>query len=447
MRGLGACLLLAALASCTGENGTIGITVVGAPDSEILPNIERIRATFTNPVKTFEGTRGSDGSLDLSIELLADSRVGDIIVEGYNASDALIAVGRAGPLPLNAINAEIVVYMAPPLSVAEAPVVLDPPRSLPGSAAASFGVLLAGGLGADGPIATVDVYSTYLHSMQSGLDMPAPVSDSAVVAGDRGFVYMVGGSNEAGEAVADSYAFDTTIAPSGRYRELVVAEENARSGASTAIVGEELFIVSGNPGLLLDGFSGTARALLNGEDLDGPAVTLFSENNLQVVFAGSGVSEGAAIYEAGQIRRLGAPDELLMREKHRGVSLPSNEALFLGGSIGGEAVVSAVLYKPLSGSFQPINLLVTPRNNPAVAVTDRYLVVVGGEDDDGNPVAEVEIFDVNTLEPVATGLLQVPRKNTSAQPLVNGQVLIAGGEDADGNPVGIMELFTPDELP
>lgn len=433
------------LAACSGEDGTIAITVVGAPGSELLPRIERIRATFTNPEHSFEGTRGGDNSLDLSIDLEADQRSGDLIVEGFDQADTLIAVGRVGPLPLNAIDADIVVYMGPPLGLAEAPVLLDPPRSHLGSTAASFGVLMAGGVGPEGTLADVDVYSTYLHSMQDGLDMPKPVSDPALIAGSSGFVYMIGGSDAAGQATADSFAFDTTVAPTGSYRALVIAEEHARTDANATIVGEELFLISGNPGLLLDGFTGTARALVNAEDLDGPAVTLFSNNNLQVVFAGKGVSGGGAIYQQGGIQVVGTPDDLTTRENHRGVQLPTNEALFLGGSISGVAVATAVLYKPLSGSFQSVDLLATPRNNPAVAVTDRYLVVVGGEADDGQPVPDVEVFDVNTLAPVAIVPLQVPRKNTSAQPLVNGQVLIAGGEDSEGNAIGVLELFTPDE--
>ncbi len=431
----------AGLGACSGQEGTIGITIVGAPDSDVLPQIDRIVATLQSPARTFEGTRDSDNRLSLSIELKADGSSGDLIVEGFSADNTLIAVGRVGPLPLSAIDADIAVYMAAPLSVEAAPAQLDPPRSHLGSAVATGGALFVGGLGPEGALADIDGYSTYLHSLQAGLDMPTPVSDPAVMTGSSGFIYILGGRDAEGQPRAESYSFN----PSGIYQTLLVSDENARSGVGMTVVGQDLFVVSGDPGLLLDGFSGTARPLLNGEELDGPPVTLLSDTNLQVIFAGSGVSGGGAIYENGQIQRVGAPDELLLRSGHRGIGLPTNEALYVGGALAGVATTTAVLFKPLTGSFQTIELLATPRRNPALAITSRYLLVVGGEADDGQPIGDVEVFDASTLDLIAVIPLQVPRKNTSAQPLGNGQVLIAGGQDASGAPIGILELFTPDE--
>jgi hypothetical protein len=436
------CVALASsLGACGGQEGTIGITIVGAPNSDVLPQIQRIEATLLNPLRTFEGTRGSDNQLNLSIELRADGSSGDLVVEGFDSDDALIAVGRVGPLPLSAINEDIAVYMAAPMSLAEAPVQLDPPRSHLGTTIAVGGVLFVGGIGPEGPIADFDGYSTFLHATRSFLDMPSPVSDPAVISGSSGSVYILGGNDAAGLPRAESYAYD----PKGFYQSLVVSDESARAGVGMTVVGTDLFVASGNPGLLVDGFSGTARPLLNGEGLDGPPITLFSDTNLQVLFAGSGVDDGGAIYEDGQIRRVGTPDELLLRDRHRGIALPTNEALYVGGSIAGVATTTAVLFKPLTGSFQTIELLATPRNNPAIAITGRHLLVVGGEADDGQPVGDVEIFDATTLDPIAVVPLQVPRKNTSAQPLRNGQVLIAGGQDASGAPTGVLELFTPEE--
>jgi hypothetical protein len=38
----------------------------------------------------------------------------------------------------------------------------------------------------------------------------------------------------------------------------------------------------------------------------------------------------------------------------------------------------------------------------------------------------------------------VPRTGASATALPNGQILIAGGTDAGGAPIATLELFTPD---
>lgn len=435
---------LALLASCGGEEGTIVIRVIGAPDSELLPQIDRLRATLSSPDKVFEGVRDSEGKLSLAIDLDADGRNAQLVVEGFDASDGLIAVGRVGPLPLGAIDANITVYLGPPLGLAEAPVSLSAPRSSMGSTAASFGVLFAGGRDAEGAVAKVEVYNTYLHSMQAGADMPVPLSDVSLAPGSTGFIYMIGGSDSEGLVSAESFAFDTTRPPAGTYRDLVMAEEHARSGASIATVGQDLYLVAGDPGLLLDGFQGTARALQDAEALTGQAVTVASGSNVQVIFAGADVDQGAALYELTQIQRISPPAELLRRQ-HRGLLLPTNEALFLGGAVDDVAVTSAVLYKPSSATFQVIDLLATPRRNPAVAITERYLVVAGGESDSGEAIGDIEVFDALTLDPVAVVPMLVARKNASAEPLSNGQVLIGGGIDQQGQPTAILELFTPDE--
>ena len=84
-----------------------------------------------------------------------------------------------------------------------------------------------------------------------------------------------------------------------------------------------------------------------------------------------------------------------------------------------------------------------------IAATAGYLVVAGGRDASGAIVPDVEVFDVETLERVATLPMLVPRAGATARPLPNQQVLIAGGVDASGAPVATIELFTPTppELP
>ena len=438
--------------ACGGEEGTISVGIVAAPGSELLPRIDRIRGTFSNGGKTFEAERDSDGTLKVGIDFKADGRSGDLIVEGFDRSGIRIAVGRVGPLPLAAIDANVSVYLAQPQSIAEAPVSLDVPRSHIGGTEASFGALLAGGLGADGPVTDVDIYSTYLHQLQSGLPMPEARSNVAVVAGGVGFVYMLGGDDADGEARSESYAFDITVPPSGSYRPLVISAENARSGVTTAIVGQELYLVSGDPVLLLDGIAGTARPLVDGAGLDGPAATVVGDNRLQVVFGGAGVVDpelggvGAAVYETDHATHLEAPPEMI-RTQHRALTLPTAQVLFLGGAIDEVATTSAVLYSIATGGFEVIDLLATGRRNPAVALTNRYLVVVGGEDDTGAAIGDAELFDAFTLERVAIIPLLVPRKNAVAHALNNGQVLIAGGQDQDGAPIGLLSLFTPDETP
>jgi hypothetical protein len=71
----------------------------------------------------------------------------------------------------------------------------------------------------------------------------------------------------------------------------------------------------------------------------------------------------------------------------------------------------------------------------AAAATRRHLVIALG--------SAVEIDDVTTLGPVASATLAVPRTGASAIALPNDQVMIAGGLDGSGAPVAAIDLFTP----
>jgi hypothetical protein len=78
----------------------------------------------------------------------------------------------------------------------------------------------------------------------------------------------------------------------------------------------------------------------------------------------------------------------------------------------------------------------------AAAATARHLVIAGGTTSTGVD-DRVDIFDAVTLAPVTTATLSVPRTGAVAVALPNDQVLIAGGVDAAGAPIATLELFTP----
>ena len=77
--------------------------------------------------------------------------------------------------------------------------------------------------------------------------------------------------------------------------------------------------------------------------------------------------------------------------------------------------------------------LVTPRANPTVTATDRHVVIAGGVDAAGTPLADAEVLELPSFAHVAT----IPFTATAphATPLPNNQVLI---DDA-----GALHLFTP----
>lgn len=439
-----AALYVACLLGCSGQSGTIVIDVLEPPDSGLLARVSRVRATFSNPERVLEVERDAEGELALELELEADGSIGSLRLEGFDEGDALIAVGRTGPLPLSAIDAELAVFMAPPLSVEPSSAELDPPRFDFGAQELSYGAVLVGGRDAAGAVADLDVFSTYLHQFQAGAELPEPLSEPMVMAGSNATVYIVGGRNQDDEPVARGYGFQTSASPAGAYYPLLVGDEVAQAGKAVAPIGRELYFIAGTPALLVDGYQSRVTAVSSDLALEGQAAPVVMDDRIQVFVAGENVASGAALYGIEAITPLEGPAELL-RSEHDALLLPSGTVLVLGGSIDGLVTRSAVRFSPDEQDFEVFDLLQTPRRNPGVALTNSYLIVAGGADEAGLPIADVEIFDVETLSLRATLPLHVPRIDPHALWLSNGQVMIVGGRDADGNPIATVEIFTSDE--
>jgi hypothetical protein len=83
--------------------------------------------------------------------------------------------------------------------------------------------------------------------------------------------------------------------------------------------------------------------------------------------------------------------------------------------------------------------LSTPRIRPAVATTPRHVVVAGGTDASGAPIATADVLDARTLARLAT-LPILARTGGFAIALPNDQVLLGGGAPA----AAALELFTPE---
>jgi len=130
VRGLGRALTLA-LCACTGTTGTVKLDLATAPGSRVLDAVDKLRLTITNPHQVIEAGRTAAG-FDLALDLDASGVSGLVIVEGFDAAGSLVACGQSPRFPLAAINAHIVIYMAPPRSIGLAPYGRNEPRISPG---------------------------------------------------------------------------------------------------------------------------------------------------------------------------------------------------------------------------------------------------------------------------------------------------------------------------
>jgi len=447
-RAAAVAVALALVPGCGGEVGTIQVSLVTAPASDLLERIQRVRAVLSEPYTVIEAERDASGALHIDFEVTAQNAPALVTVEGFDAADQRIALALSAPLPLAAVDFDIALYVAPPLSFAEAPVALESARSEIGAALLPYGAILMGGRDAGGdPIADVVVYNVYDHSLQEGLPLPEARASATVVSGESDLVYVFGGLDQTGGPNADGWSFNTALAPAGAYVALTSDGDLARAGAAGVFVASERFLITGTPAVQVDGLTGQVSAWPGAPPMEeGAAARLLGTGDVtMVLIAGSGVGENGAVSTTGDAySELDAPAEV-RRTGHAVVALPDGRGLVVGGTLeSGERARSAVAFDPGDGQFSVHDdFLTAARPEAAIAASQEYVLVAGGVDPDGAVRDDAELFDVTSLEPVATLPLVAPRRGASALVLANGQVLIAGGIGPDGAPVAVLELFTP----
>jgi hypothetical protein len=424
-------LLCVALAACSGETGTLSVTLTTAPGSTLLDPVQTLRMTITNPLRVETAERTASG-FELSLELPATGEVTAITVEGLDGGGNLIANGASPKFPVGALDGRIVIYMAPPLSVGAAPQQLAVPRSEMAVAALPYGALFAGGRLASGaPSASVTVYNAFDHGQLEGMPMPAARAGVAMFVGAGNVAYMFGGADEAGAATASLWSFDTTAPPAGMYGDFGVKDGFARANQLMLPIGNEHYLITGAPiaELVIDG---TMLAREELPALPSAAVTVVGNDGMAATIA-VGI-EGVVRYRGGTFTALSIPPA--ERAGAAVVALPGGKVLVVCGT------TEAIRIDAASGSAESFPAIPTvAKTGCAAAATSRHLIIAGG--DASGVDATVEIYDAATLALVATTQLVVPRKNAIALALPNDQILITGGVDASGAPIGTLELFTP----
>src|SRR5262249_36345323 len=104
-----------------------------------------------------------------------------------------------------------------------------------------------------------------------------------------------------------------------------------------------------------------------------------------------------------------------------------------------KVLASAELYDPSTGTFISTGEMATPRTAYTGTFTllpDGKVLAAGGRGDDGQALANAELYDPNTGRVVGDGNMTTPRAWHTATLLNNGKVLIAGGDST-------AELYDP----
>lgn len=422
MRRALAALAAALLAGCPSDDvGTIQLGITTAPSSPVMDAVAQLRLTFlvgattARPLATIDRT---DRGFDLSLDLDATGEAGTLVVEGFDAAGALVATGASPPFPISAIDARIAIYMAPPMSVALAPVALAPARAKSSATALGYGAAIAGGVDAAGaPVTAIQVYNAFDHSLVSGLPLPAARTAALAALASNNGVYLFGGTDAAGAATGTLWHFDTTVAPSGRFTELGDFPQFARSGGTAIALGDGRFLLPGAPALQLQG-----------NMLAEPA-------GIPPLASGASVTAGGAavailVETTGALHRLrGTTVEPLGASRKGAVATPI--AAGKVALLGGEATpADAFIVDAASGEGTAIpGALAAAYTSIAAAATPRFVVVAGAT---SSTETGIDVLDATTLERRYT--TAIPDAISAAIALPNEQVLLVGSA---------LHLFTP----
>jgi RHS repeat-associated protein len=136
------------------------------------------------------------------------------------------------------------------------------------------------------------------------------------------------------------------------------------------------------------------------------------------------------------------------RSGHTATVLPDGTVLVLGGWNGeGRVETRAEVFDPMTQRFteRPGLEKLARADHSATLLTDGLLLVAGGAVAEHEARSDAMFWDSFSQEAgvVQGAALERPRRQHSAVLLPKGGVLIHGGRDADGNPVAEAEIFDP----
>ncbi|RKG54892.1 kelch-like protein [Corallococcus sp. AB011P] len=139
------------------------------------------------------------------------------------------------------------------------------------------------------------------------------------------------------------------------------------------------------------------------------------------------------------------------RTQHTATLLPDGRVLVTGGQLVANSttnsLASAELYDPETGTWTVAASMGAARDyHYALLLETGRVLVLGGEQWLGGnrtKLASAELYDVATNKWLPTGSLTIPRYFAAASLLPSGQVLVSGGESPTGGYSATAELYTP----
>jgi outer membrane protein assembly factor BamB len=229
------------------------------------------------------------------------------------------------------------------------------------------------------------VRTASIPAVEAGLlpwQLPAPISREAVLPARSGDSLLIAGGLEAG-GISASGVFRLDVA--GGALAQTGSLPSATHDAAAAQAGDEIIVVGG----------GTA--------------------------APSGLVQG--LVAAGQGRMLSS----LPRSRADASAVSVGGVVYVVGGYDGRSMDGEVLATTNGRKFRSVATLAEPVRYPAVAAMGGKILVFGGLDAAGNPVATIQVVDPRLRKSSVSGRMPIPLSGAVATDL-GGVVYLAGGE-------------------
>ena len=303
-------------------------------------------------------------------------------------------------------------------------------------AAAGFGILLQAGI----PQVPTGTWAPAGFLADARMD-----SETALL--DDGRVLIIGGTGLTG-ALATVELFDTE----GSWW-LAAPMAVARTGHTATALADGRVLVTG--GQNADGVTADAELYYPASDAwvavpnmvearAGHTATLLDDGRVLIAGGSSEPSFSVEIFDPATDSFTFAGSSPLVRTDHAAALLGDGRVLIAGGWSGGAATGAADIYDPAIGLLTPTTDLQVARiGHSATALIGGQVLIVGGRDG-VTDLSSVEVFDPATETFAVVGsALAVARSGHRAFSLPNNNnVLVVGGRAA-GVPLASAELFTP----
>jgi uncharacterized protein YjbI with pentapeptide repeats len=267
-------------------------------------------------------------------------------------------------------------------------------------------VLVAGGLGGGGSLASAELYDPATGQWTAAGAMITARFNHTATLMRSGQVLVAGG--DGGDSLASAELYSPTTRQWTAARAMITARDFHTATLSPC---EDVVVVAG------------------GLALEPPPVGPLPNNELYADTADMWFGYGAMI---------------TARFNHTATLLPSGEVLVAGGDTGSGLLAGAeIVFASACGSPSPpvpIGAMATARDHHTATLLPTGQVLVAGGVEVGGILASAELYDPATGQWTAAGTMITARINHTATLLRTGQVLVAGG-DGGNNFLASAELY------